>query len=114
MRKLDDNEVRALVDTLTAWRFDPQRGGCIAREFVFADFSEAFGFMTQVALAAEKHNHHPEWLNVYNRVVVTWTTHDVQGLSTNDIELARFTDRAYARSSAGVPQAPGASACSDS
>ena len=95
MRKLDDAEIRALGDTLPGWRFDAQRGGLITREFRFADFVQAFGFMTQVALAAEKRNHHPEWFNVYDRVVITLTTHDAPGLSTNDVEMARFIDQAF-------------------
>jgi 4a-hydroxytetrahydrobiopterin dehydratase len=57
---------------------------------------QAFAFMTQVAIAAEKHNHHPEWSNVYNRVSITWTTHDVRGLSTNDSFMARLCEQAYA------------------
>ena len=61
----------------------------IARRFKFADFAEAFGWMTRIALIAEKMDHHPEWANVYNRVDVTLTTHDAGGLSTRDIELAR-------------------------
>ena len=61
----------------------------ISRRFKFADFAEAFGWMTRVALIAEKMDHHPEWFNVYNRVDVTLTTHDADGLSTRDIALAR-------------------------
>ena len=60
---------------------------------MFIDFAQAFGFMAQVAIHAEKRNHHPEWSNVYNRVHVTLTTHDVNGLSMNDIELAGLMDR---------------------
>ncbi len=113
MKKLDDAALSGLTQTLPAWRFDAQRGGTLTREFRFDDFAQAFGFMTQIALAAEKRNHHPEWSNVYNRVVITLTTHDVKGLSTNDIELAAVVDRVYAQWAAGGPQGPGASACSD-
>ena len=95
MERLDDAAIRSLGETLPAWRYDAPRGGTITREFKFDNFTQAFGFMTQVALAAEKHDHHPEWSNVYNRVVMTLTTHDVQGLSANDIELARIADQAY-------------------
>jgi 4a-hydroxytetrahydrobiopterin dehydratase len=97
MKKLDEAAVKALSQTLPAWRYDAQRGGTITREFKFGDFTQAFGFMTQVALAAEKHDHHPEWSNVYNRVTMTWTTHDAKGLSSNDVELALIADQAYAR-----------------
>jgi len=65
----------------------------IYRSFKFADFSEAFAFMTRVALLAEKDNHHPEWSNVYNRVAITLTTHDAGGLSERDTKLARAIDK---------------------
>ena len=97
MKKLDESAVAALPQSLPAWRYDAQRGGTITREFRFGDFSQAFAFMTQVALAAEKHDHHPEWSNVYNRVTMTWTTHDAKGLSSKDVELAIIADQAYAR-----------------
>ncbi|XP_026818672.1 pterin-4-alpha-carbinolamine dehydratase [Rhopalosiphum maidis] len=65
----------------------------IYKEFLFSDFIQAFGFMTQVALKSEKMNHHPEWFNVYNKVQVTLSTHDVSGLSSNDVNLATFLDK---------------------
>jgi 4a-hydroxytetrahydrobiopterin dehydratase len=95
MSKLDTHAISQLPQALPAWRHDPRRGGTITREFLFDDFRQAFGFMTQVALAAERHDHHPEWSNVYNRVVITLTTHDIQGLSTKDIELARVADQVF-------------------
>ncbi|MBN8528747.1 MAG: 4a-hydroxytetrahydrobiopterin dehydratase, partial [Caulobacterales bacterium] len=64
----------------------------ITRTFRFADFNEAFGFMTRVALKADQMDHHPEWSNVYNRVVVLLTTHDADGLTGLDLEMARFMD----------------------
>ncbi len=67
-------------------------GLAIEREFRFADFSEAFGFMTRVALLAEKADHHPEWSNVYNRVAITLTTHDAGGLSQRDVAMAQAID----------------------
>lgn len=97
MKKLDSPTTIERLAELPSWRFNAERGGLITREFVFADFVQAFGFMTQIALIAERCNHHPEWSNVYNRVTLTLTTHDVNGLSMNDIELARLADRAYAR-----------------
>lgn len=69
-------------------------GLAITRNFKFANFSEAFGFMTQIALAAEKLNHHPELHNVYSRVDVTLTTHDSQGVSERDFQLAACISKA--------------------
>lgn len=64
----------------------------IAKEFLFQDFNEAFGFMTRVALLADKMDHHPEWFNVYNKVQVTMSTHDCGGLSAKDVKVATFMD----------------------
>jgi 4a-hydroxytetrahydrobiopterin dehydratase len=64
----------------------------IQRDFAFADFSEAWGFMARVALLAEKQDHHPEWSNVWNRVSITLATHDAGGLSLRDIKLAQAID----------------------
>lgn len=97
MNKLDPSSARELLAGLPTWRMSPERGGVIHRDFVFADFAEAFAFMTQVALIAERRNHHPEWSNVYNRVTISLTTHDVTGLSMNDIELARLIDKVSAK-----------------
>mmetsp|Transcript_29453 Transcript_29453/g.59406 ORF Transcript_29453/g.59406 Transcript_29453/m.59406 type:complete len:152 (+) Transcript_29453:49-504(+) len=65
----------------------------IQKTFTFKSFVEAFGFMSKVALHAEKHDHHPEWFNVYNRVDVTLSTHDCSGLSEKDLKLAKFMNR---------------------
>ena len=67
-------------------------GSAIEREFKFKDFSQAWAFMSRVALIAEKHDHHPEWSNVYNRVAITLTTHDAGGLSERDARMARAID----------------------
>jgi 4a-hydroxytetrahydrobiopterin dehydratase len=68
-------------------------GHAIERDFKFADFNQAFGFMTRVALLADKLDHHPEWSNVYNRVHITLTTHDADGLSARDAVMAGAIDR---------------------
>ena len=77
---------------LTGWKRAKGRNA-IAKTFVFADFNEAFGFMTRVALAAEKMNHHPEWSNVYKKVEVVLTTHEADGLTSLDIKLAEAMNR---------------------
>lgn len=77
--------------TLPGWTYDAERDA-ITRRFSFVDFGEAFGFMTRVALIAEKTDHHPEWSNVWNRVDVLLTTHDAGGLSTRDIQMAQAID----------------------
>ncbi len=77
--------------TLPAWHLVPGRDA-IARDFAFADFSQAWGFMARVALLAEKHDHHPEWSNVWNRVSILLSTHDAGGLSARDVALAQAID----------------------
>jgi 4a-hydroxytetrahydrobiopterin dehydratase len=83
---------KALSD-LNGWNEVDGRDA-ISKTFTFKNFNEAFGFMTRVAMQAEKLDHHPEWFNVYKTVEVTLTTHDVDGLSDLDIKLANFMDRA--------------------
>lgn len=79
----------AAVAQLSGWRVEEGREA-IRRDFSFKSFNDAFGFMTRVALKAEKMNHHPEWSNVYNRVTVVLTSHDVQGVTERDVALALF------------------------
>ena len=88
---LPPGERSRLASSLPHWRLLPDRDA-IARDFQFKDFSAAWGFMARVALLAERHDHHPEWSNVYNRVSITLTTHDAGGLSERDIALARAID----------------------
>lgn len=88
--KLSAEQVDAELKQLTGWQV---RESKLHREYKFADFIHAFGFMATAALAIEKMNHHPEWLNVYNRVTVDLTTHDSGGITKNDLELARLLDQ---------------------
>ena len=89
--QLTDAERTAALAALPAWSLR-EDGLAITRTFRFADFAEAFGFMTRVAILAEKADHHPEWFNVYNRVAITLTTHDAGGLSSRDLDLAQRID----------------------
>jgi len=84
---LSDEERADALDALPDWDYDEARDA-ISRSFTFKDFSEAFAFMTRVALYAEKHDHHPEWSNVWNRVDIVLTTHDAGGLSARDVAMA--------------------------
>ena len=86
---LSPEEVTALAAALPAWSL---LEGKLQRELRFADFNEAFGFMSRVALIAEAMGHHPEWSNVWNKVVIHLTTHDTGGLSNLDVELAQRID----------------------
>ena len=96
MIPLDPQRVREALAEFGQWQHDAARGA-IRRSFRFADFAQAFGFMTQVALAAEKADHHPEWTNVYDRVDITLTTHDAGALTQRDFNLARQIDVAFGR-----------------
>lgn len=89
--KLSGDERAQELASLADWTLVNNPEG-IKRRFTFADFNAAFGFMTRVALLAEQANHHPEWSNVYNRVDITLTTHDADGLSRRDIDLAKAID----------------------
>jgi 4a-hydroxytetrahydrobiopterin dehydratase len=89
--RLTDSGRTAALAALPRWSLR-EDGLAITRTFRFTDFAEAFGFMTRVAILAEKADHHPEWFNVYNRVEITLTTHDAGGLSTRDVALASAID----------------------
>jgi 4a-hydroxytetrahydrobiopterin dehydratase len=89
--KLSEAERAGLGQALPAWVLVEGRDA-IRREFRFRDFSEAWAFMSRVALLAEKHDHHPEWFNVWNRVEIVLSTHDAGGLSMRDVTLARAID----------------------
>ncbi len=89
---LSDPERAELLSALDGWAMAEGRDA-IRKKFVFRDFVEAFGWMTRVALVAERMNHHPEWTNVYRTVEVTLTTHDAGGLTRRDVELAQRMDQ---------------------
>jgi 4a-hydroxytetrahydrobiopterin dehydratase len=93
IQKLDGTDRTEMLARLAeaGWTHDPARDA-ITKSFRFAGFNAAFGWMTRVALAAEKAGHHPEWFNVYNRVDVTLTTHDAAGLTALDVDLAKTMD----------------------
>jgi 4a-hydroxytetrahydrobiopterin dehydratase len=88
---LDATARIAALRDMPEWKYDAEARG-IRRYLKFDDFAAAFGFMTRVAILAEKADHHPEWSNVYNRVEILLTTHDVGGLSNRDIDLAQAID----------------------
>lgn len=90
--RLDDAAVRSRLDQLDGWELGK---GQIRRRFEFEDFVHAFSFMTAVALAAERMNHHPDWSNVYNRVDISLSSHDVDGLSERDFKLAGRIDSLF-------------------
>ncbi|MFY9763337.1 MAG: 4a-hydroxytetrahydrobiopterin dehydratase [Xanthobacteraceae bacterium] len=91
-QKLAGEARKAALARLKGWSETSGRDA-ITRKFVFADFNEAFGFMTRAALVAEKLDHHPEWFNVYKTVDVTLSTHDAGGLTERDIKLAEAMDK---------------------
>ncbi|HEX5432259.1 MAG TPA: 4a-hydroxytetrahydrobiopterin dehydratase [Bryobacteraceae bacterium] len=85
MKKLTDAEISPALSKLNGWAV---QNGKLHREYKFADFAHAFGFMATAAPLIERMNHHPEWANVYNRVTVDLTTHDAGGITQNDLDLA--------------------------
>jgi 4a-hydroxytetrahydrobiopterin dehydratase len=91
-QRLSDQEIERQIKDLEGWNVV---NGKLNRAFEFSDFVEAFGFMTKVALEAEKLNHHPEWRNVYNKLNIDLITHDIGGISNYDIKLAGAISRLY-------------------
>jgi 4a-hydroxytetrahydrobiopterin dehydratase len=85
IEKATQTEIQQALAELGSWTLE---GGKLHREYRFRDFVQAFGFMAQAALLAERAAHHPEWFNVYNRVVVDLTTHEAQGITRKDLDLA--------------------------
>ena len=90
----DRIDVAEALKGLPLWRAHEGERPAIARSLAFADFNAAFGFMTRVALKADKMDHHPEWSNIYNKVEVVLTTHDAGGVTDKDVALAKFMDGA--------------------
>jgi 4a-hydroxytetrahydrobiopterin dehydratase len=88
--KATEQEIQAALAELPSWSLEQ---GKLHREYVFQDFVHAFGFMAQAALLAERAGHHPEWFNVYNKVIVDLTTHEAGGISHKDFDLARKMER---------------------
>ena len=87
MIKLTPEEIQSKLADLAGWSLADNK---LHKEFEFANFNEAFGFMMRAAMEIEKMNHHPEWLNVYNRISVDLMTHDANGITQNDINLAKI------------------------
>lgn len=88
--KATDNQLLEFISENQRWSLQENK---LHREFVFSDFVTAFGFMAQAALIAERSNHHPEWFNVYKKVVVNLTTHEAGGISRKDFKLAKEMDK---------------------
>ena len=86
MKKLTSDEIASALSVLPAWTV---AHGKLHREYLFSDFIHAFGFMATAAIAIEKMNHHPEWSNVWNRVVVDLNSHDAGGITEKDVQLAK-------------------------
>ncbi|CAM3420436.1 4a-hydroxytetrahydrobiopterin dehydratase [Thalassospira profundimaris] len=93
MSKLEKSTIEKALTDLSGWALADD-GLSIKRVYKFGDFNAAFGFMTRVALMADKMDHHPEWFNVYNKVEMTLTTHDAGGVTQKDIDLATFCQTA--------------------
>jgi 4a-hydroxytetrahydrobiopterin dehydratase len=91
IQKLTTEERATKLAQLSGWEVVKDRDA-IQRKLQFADFNEAFGFMTRVAIKAQEMDHHPEWFNVYNKVEITLSTHEANGLTGRDIKLASFID----------------------
>jgi 4a-hydroxytetrahydrobiopterin dehydratase len=93
-KKLSDEEIKREMDKNPYWRVE---NGKLNRTLEFDNFVQAFGFMTEVAIEAEKIDHHPEWFNVYNRIKIELVTHDVNGISNYDFKLASIINKLYNR-----------------
>ncbi len=88
-KKLSGNELNEIIRNMKGWELKDEK---LQKSFKFTNFVEAFGFMTRIALEAERMNHHPEWSNVYNNVTIKLSTHDADGITDHDIKLAKIID----------------------
>lgn len=95
LQKLTAQEINIALASLPAWAYQGENGGSLNRTFQFPDFKSAFAFMTDMSEFSESINHHPDWTNVYSRVHVRLTTHDLGGLSAKDMLWAREADRLF-------------------
>lgn len=93
-QKLSQQEIELEIGKIQGWKV---ANGKLNRTFEFENFVQAFGFMTQVAIQAEKMNHHPEWFNVYNKIEINLVTHDISGISNYDIKLAETINHLYSK-----------------
>lgn len=92
---LAHEDIENQLQRLMGWTYSPQKK-CIFKEFVFKDFIQTFALMTQIAIHAEKQNHHPEWTNIYNKLWIELRTHDAQGVTQKDLDLAAYiNDKAW-------------------
>jgi 4a-hydroxytetrahydrobiopterin dehydratase len=96
LRPLDEAEIAAALEDIEGWTHDPDRSA-IVLHLEMRDFAGAFGLMSEIAIMAERADHHPEWANVYNRLDIWLTTHDVSGVSARDLAMARQISDAVAR-----------------
>jgi 4a-hydroxytetrahydrobiopterin dehydratase len=87
MMKLSQTEIDNELKNLPGWKIKNKK---LHKEFLFENFNQAFGFMTRAAMEIEKINHHPEWFNVYNKIIIELTTHDMGGITKNDVNLAKI------------------------
>jgi len=85
--KLSQIEIDSELKNLPGWKIENKK---LHKEFIFENFNQAFGFMTRAAMEIEKINHHPEWFNVYNKITIELTTHDMGGITKNDVNLAKI------------------------
>lgn len=93
--RLDDKQIQEELGRLEGWAINQ---GSLSKSFKFSDFVTAFGFMTQVALEAEKMDHHPDWTNTYNKVQINLVTHDASAITTNDVKLANIIESIFKKS----------------